>query len=390
MQRIPVVSKKAVAGKRVLMRVDFDVAIEGGIIREDYRIRANMSSIELVLVAGGYPRLIAHMGRPGGARVDVLSMAHIGAYCEKILKRKVIFVRDPFNESARRRYQDSHEILLFENIRFWQGEEKNDRDFAYMLAEWGEAYINEAFANCHRAHASMDMLARILPAYAGLHLEKEIRNLGAVMKSPKRPFVAVLGGAKLETKLPLITRFVRRADAVLIGGALANTLLSARGFSMGKSTIERDAVLFSSPALKSKRIILPQDVIIVDTFERGSWPRVVAIDKVPQDVYVGDIGPKTIVHFSEILQKAAMIVWNGPLGYTELVQCREGTEKIAEVITKSAAFTLIGGGDSIAAVSRAKMLNKFSFVSTGGGAMLEFLAGKRLPGLEALKVTKKQ
>lgn len=385
MPRIPVVSKKAVAGKRVLMRVDFDVAIESGTITEDFRIQANMPSMRFVLASGGFLRLVAHRGRPNGVRQDEFSLAPIAAYCEKFLKRKVIFIRDPFDAVTMQKYGDSREVLLFENIRFWKEEEKNDLDFAQKIARWGEVYVNEAFANSHRAHASVDALARILPAYAGLHLAEEIHTITALLQKSKHPFVVVLGGAKLETKLPLITRFVRHADAVLVGGMLANTLLAARGYPMGKSKVERDATLLSSPALKSKKIILPQDVTIIDAFTREAGARTVAIDKVPQDMYVGDIGPKTALEFAKIISKAATIIWNGPLGYAELAQCRKGTATIAKAITESGAFSVIGGGDSIEALGQLKMLNKFSFISTGGGAMLEFLSGKKLPGIEALK-----
>lgn len=390
MPRIPVVSKKVVAGKRILMRVDFDIAIEKGIITEDFRIQANMPSMRFVLASGGLLRLVSYRGRPNGARQDEFSLAPIAAYCEKFLKRRVIFIRDPLDEATLQKYGDSQEVLLFENIRFWKEEEKNDLQFAQRIARWGEVYVNEAFANCHRSHALVEAITHILPSYVGFHFAEEIHNLTALLQKPTHPFVVVLGGAKLETKLPLITRFVRRADAVLVGGMLANTLLAARGYSMGKSKVERDATLLSSPALKSKKIILPQDVTIVDTFERDARVRTVARDKVPQDVYVGDIGHKAAFEFAEIIKNAATIVWNGPLGYAEIAQCRKGTATIAKAIAASGAFSVIGGGDSIEALGRLKMLNKFSFISTGGGAMLEFLSGKKLPGIEALKAKNKK
>lgn len=378
------VKEAALGGKRVIIRTDFDVSFRDGKIEEDFRIRANLETIQLVLHSGGRARIVAHRGRPKGKKQEAFSMRPIARRLSRLLKRKVVVVDDPFQESEYLRYDHSSDILVFENIRFWPEEEKNSVSLARGLARWGDLYVNEAFASSHRDHASMVALARLLPAYAGLHFIKEIQCLSDVFEHLKRPLVAVLGGAKLETKLPLIRRFLKEADYVLIGGALANTLLFLQGREVGKSVVDHDTVM-PRAMLSDKKLCLPVDVVTTRTMKSGSGVRMTKTDNVATDEYIVDIGSETTRIFSDIAKKAGTIVWNGPLGYTEEKQSAQGTRTFAQAMAKGKAFTVVGGGDSIAVLNRYKLLKHFSFVSTGGGAMLEFLAGKKLVALEALK-----
>ena len=378
------IKEASLGGKRVIVRTDFDVAFRDGKIDEDFRIRANVETLQLILHSGGRVRMITHRGRPEGRKQAALSIRPIATHLSRLLRRSVVVVDNPFDESAYIRHDDSSDILIFENIRFWPGEEKNDVLFERWLAKWGDLYVNEAFASSHRSHASMTALARLLPAYAGLHLMKEVGCLSSIFENPERPIVAILGGAKLETKLPLIRRFLKEADYVLIGGALANTLFSLRGFTVGKSVADHNVVM-PKAMFSNKKLYLPSDVVATRTLKSDSGIRRTEADHVSPDEYIVDIGPKTIRIFSDIAAKAGTIVWNGPLGYVEEKKSAEGTRKFAQAVAKMKAFKVVGGGDSIAVLSRYKLLRHFSFVSTGGGAMLEFLAGKKLPGLEALK-----
>ncbi len=335
-------------GTRVILRADFDVSIRHGRIEDDSRLRACIPTIRYILAKEGALRIIAHLGRPGGKLQKNLTLEPVALRLARLLRKKVVLVRNPFGTARKKRLARSPYILLFENIRFSPGEEKNDADMAHQMAEWGDIYINEAFAESHRVHSSVVALAKILPAYAGLNLEKEVRALTRVMQSPRRPVVIIIGGVKLETKLPMVQKFLRDADQVLVGGAVANALLG-----------------------KPRPVARPKLILPIDGSGRT----------VPYE----DIGPKTIRLFAEILVDAKTIVWNGPLGRAEKPRFARGTKAIALVLQKSRAFTVVGGGDTIAALKKYKLLRGFDHVSLGGGAMLEFLAGKKLPALEILK-----
>lgn len=329
-------------GTRVIVRADFDVAIKSGKVADDFRIRKVMPTLKYLLQKGASLRIISHLDRPGGKKVSGLSMAPVRRHLQGLLKKEIIFIADPLSEKAFAEFNSSRQILFFENIRFWPGEEKNDPKFAKKLARWGDIYVNEAFADSHRAHASITQIAKYLPSFAGLNLEKELFYLGKMLKSPKRPYVAAIGGIKLETKLPLVKKFLREADGVLLGSGLGR---------FGKSG--------------AKNLYAPLDYIT---------------DKKGNNV---DIGPKTISRFTELVKDAKTVVWNGPLGNTP--NFPRGTQAFAKAVGHLSAVKIVGGGDTILALEKYGLLRNFTHVSAGGGAMLEFLAGKKLPGIEALR-----
>lgn len=368
-------------GTRVLVRADFDVSVRKGRIISDYRIKKILPTLAAILKKGGLVRLVSHLGRPGGRKKAELSMRPVAKHLARLLKQKIIFISDPFDRKLLKKYYDSPRIVFFENIRFWPGEEKNDRRLARGLARWGDIYVNESFASSHRSHASMVSLPQILPSFAGLQLQTELRYLGVFLRRSPRPFVAVLGGIKLETKLPLVRKFLTYADRILIGGAIANSIFRAKGLNTGKSLVEPFVDL---EMLKSRKIFLPFDVAVSLAVETRGPRRITPLGGVRENEYIIDIGPESISKFISLLKGAKAIVWNGPLGHTPYFS--GGTLRFARALAKIKEFTVIGGGDTVAALERAGIAEKkFSHVSTGGGAMLEFLAGKKLPGIEVLK-----
>ncbi len=370
-------------GMPVLVRADCDVAITKGKIQDDFRINAFLPALRLLARRGARIRIIAHRGRPGGKSDLQMSLAPVGRFLASILGRRVRFISDPLSESVLKKYCESDDILLFENLRFWPGEENNNPTFARAIARWGEMYVNEAFADCHRLHASIVALPRLLPSYAGPYLVAEIAALKQVMEHPARPLIAVFGGAKSETKFPLIRRFLRDADKVLVGGALANALFAAQGKNVGKSSAGK--VSGSARALiTNKNLALPSDVLAADALGRDAIWRVRSSDSVNTGEYIADIGPASRKMFTKIIGDAKTIVWNGPMGYAEVPAFARGTKAIADAMRKSAGLTVVGGGDTIAFLSRRHLTRGFSHLSTGGGAMLAFLSGEKLPGIEAL------
>jgi len=369
---------------RVLIRIDGDVAMKGNRISDDFRIKQALPTIKAVLRHGGRIRIISHRGRPHGSPVPSLTQRPISLCLSRLLKKKIVFVKDPFNEAVFKKFDESSNILFFENIRFWKGEEENDVLFARMLARWGDICINDAFANSHRDHASVLALARELPSYAGINLEKEVLTLERVIVSPERPLVAILGGAKLETKVPLIKRFLVSADHVLIGGAIANTLLVAQGYGVGKSLVDKEKGS-SVKLLLSKKLHLPSDVIVTKSLSSSSSMRSCDVNDVAPDEYIVDIGPKTLKRFSALLAMSGMVVWNGPMGFAEMPAFAKGTTHLASAIRRTHAFKIIGGGDTIALLRTYHVLRGFTYVCTGGGAMLEFLSGKKLSPIEVLR-----
>ena len=369
---------------RVIIRIDGDVAMEGKRITDDFRIRAALPTIKSALRHGSLVRIISHRGRPHGVVTPSLTQQPAALCLSRLLKKKIVFVKDPLSATAFRKLNSSPDILFFENIRFWKGEEENSVTFARMLARWGDIYINDAFANCHRNHASMLALAAALPSYAGMNLAQEVETLGRVMTNPEHPFVALLGGAKIETKVPLIKRFLESADHVLIGGAIANTLFAAMGLDVGMSLVDEKKAEITR-LLSHKNLHIPTDVVVTKSLSSSSSARICSRDAVTSDEYIVDIGPETIKKFSSFFAGSSMIVWNGPVGFAELPDFAQGTRDIAKAMQRVPAFKLVGGGDTIALLRAYHALRGFSYVSTGGGAMLEFLAGKKLPVIEALK-----
>ncbi len=378
------------AGKKALVRVDFNVPqADDGHITDDARIRAALPTINYLLEKGAAVILMSHLGRPKGGPDPKYSMRVTADHLATLISAPVEFVdavTGPAAEAAAAALQPGA-VLVLENTRFDSRETKNDKAMAQELAKLGDVFVNDAFGSAHRAHASTAGVAEYLPAVAGFLMQKELDYLGTALETPTRPFVAIMGGAKISDKIGVIESLIEKVDAILIGGGMANTFLAAEGFAMGKSLVETD-VLATARTLMEKGagiIHLPVDLRVADTFAADANQKVVSITDVPADWMALDIGPATIAHFSNRLAGARTVVWNGPMGVFEFPAFAQGTVAIAEILAGLRnATTIIGGGDSAAAVRQAGVEDKMSHVSTGGGASLEFLEGQELPGVALL------
>jgi len=385
-----------VAGKRALVRVDFNVPLDAeGRITDDTRIRAALPTIEYLLDHGAAVVLMSHLGRPDGKVVDKLRMAPVAERLSEQLRRPVQVASDsigPQVEEQARALQPG-QVLLLENLRFHKEEEKNDATYARQLAALGDLYVNDAFGTAHRAHASTEGVTHFLPGVAGFLMEKEINFLGAALENPRRPFVAVIGGAKVSDKIAVLERLITLADTILIGGGMANTFLKAEGNEIGDSLYEEGKLDVARNLLAQARqrgigFLLPVDVVIADRFAADANHKVVASNQVPAGWRILDIGPATLDQFRTALAGAQTIVWNGTVGVAEMPAFARGTNALIEILaerTRAGATTIIGGGDSAAAVEQANAAEKMTHVSTGGGASLEFLEGRTLPGVAALQ-----
>lgn len=381
-------------GKRVLVRVDFNVPIEGGQITDDTRIRAAVPTIQYILQR--QPKaviLMSHLGRPKGGPDPKYSLAPVAPALARLLGKEVQFVEATIGEAAEKAvaHLPNGGVLLLENTRFYPGEEQNDLDLAQQMAKFGDVFVNDAFGSAHRAHSSTEGVARYLPAVSGLLMEKEIDYLSTALESPKRPFVAILGGAKVSDKIAVIEAFLSKVDRLLIGGGMANTFFKAKGFEVGKSLVE-DGVLDTARELIESggdKLVLPVDAVIGDSFNNDAQRQAIPIEQgVPAGWAIYDIGPVSVEAFKQQMKDAKTIVWNGPMGVFEMPNFAKGTFAIAQALaeqTKNGAVTIIGGGDSAAAVEQSGVANQITHISTGGGASLEMLEGKALPGVVALK-----
>ncbi|MBI3538303.1 MAG: phosphoglycerate kinase [Chloroflexi bacterium] len=376
-----------VKNKRALVRVDFNVPLDKGKVTDDTRIVAALPTINYLIAQGAKIILCSHLGRPKG-KDQTLSLRPVAARAQQLLGTRVEFVADCIGQPVERVVEgmDVGNVVLLENVRFYPDEEKNDATFAKKLAAAGDIFVNDAFGAAHRAHASTEGVTHFLPSVAGLLMEKELNYLGAALANPARPFIAILGGAKVSDKIAVIENLLPKVDALLIGGGMANTFLSASGLNVGQSLLEADKIETAKNLLAQAgaKIILPTDVVIANKFDANAESQTVAVDAIPNDWRVLDIGPRTLDSFGQILSGAKTVVWNGPLGVFEFPAFARGTIEIANRLAQLSATTIIGGGDSAAAVERAGVAKKMTHISTGGGAALEFLEGKILPGVAAL------
>ena len=387
------VSDMDLAGKKVLLRCDFNVPQDKatGEITSDKRIVASLPTIQYLLDHGADVIACSHLGKPKGEWKESLTLAPVAKRLSELLGKPVIFAKDIVGEDAKAKAAalQPGEILLLENLRFEKGEEKNDPEFAKQLASLADVYVSDAFGTVHRAHASTAGVAAYLPAYAGLLVEKELSVMGKALENPKRPFVAILGGAKVSDKIGVIQNLLDKADTIMIGGGMAYTFLKAMGYSVGDSLLEADKVDFAREMIeqaqkKNVMFLLPVDTAIHTKFENTDEFMTVDVSMIP-DGYMGlDIGPQTVELFSAAIRQAGTIVWNGPMGVFEFSAFSAGTEAVAKAVAESDAITIVGGGDSAAAVEKLGYADRMTHISTGGGASLEFLEGKDLPGVACL------
>ena len=377
-----------VADKNVLVRVDFNVPVERGEIEDDTRIKAALPTIQYLLDHHAGVILTSHLGRPGGERVAELSLKPVAEHLGKLLDKKVIFVDDCLGAEAAEAAAalEPGEIILLENTRFYPGEKGNDPAMARKLASLADLFINDAFGTAHREHASNVGVASYLPSAAGFLLEKEIEYLDKAVEEPDRPFVAILGGAKVSGKIKVIRNLLKKTDHILIGGGMANTFFLAQGIKVGDSLVEKDAVETASEILESagEKMMLPVDLVIAEEFSAEAKHKIIPTGDVQEGWQILDIGPETVDKFAEIIQSAGTVVWNGPMGVFEFSAFAKGTFNLTRVVAESDAVTIIGGGDSASAVRKAGLADQIDHISTGGGASLQMLQGAELPGLEAL------
>lgn len=380
------------AGKRVLVRVDFNVPMDKGVITDDTRIIKALPTIKYLINEGAKVILATHLGRPKGKFTEEYSVKPVAQYLSSLLGQEVLYAGDCGGEESIRLAGEMKpgQIAILENTRFYPGEEKNDPEMSRSLAKLADVYVNDAFGAAHRAHASTEGVTHYLPAVAGFLMEKEIAVLSGVLNNPQSPFLAILGGAKVSDKIPVMKSLIGKVDALLVGGGMANTLLKAAGMDMGKSLVEDEVINEASSILKlaekeNVRVLLPQDVVLAQQLKAEAETKVTLVDAIPAEWMALDIGPKTVDAYIEMINKASTILWNGPLGVYEIEQFAQGTNKIADAVANSQAKTVIGGGDVVAAVEKAGLADRIYHISTGGGASLEFLEGRELPGIEALQ-----
>lgn len=381
-----------VAGKKVLVRVDFNVPMKDGKINDDTRMVKALPTIKYLQEQKAKTILVTHLGRPKGKVVPEMTVKPIVEHLSQLLGEEVLYARDCGGEDSRQVAEEMKEgqVLLLENARFYTEEEKNDPKMAEALARLADLYVNDAFGTAHRAHASTEGVAHHLPAVAGFLMEKEIEALSSAVDNPQKPFAAILGGAKVSDKISVMQNLLGKVDYLLVGGGMANTFLKAAGYETGKSLIEPEKLEVAQEILAEAKtsgveVILPVDVVAADKFAEDASSQVVDVNSIPAQAMALDLGPATLKVFAEVINKAKTIVWNGPLGVYEFPKFAAGTNETARIVAEAEAKTIIGGGDVVAAVEKAGVAEKIYHISTGGGASLEFLEGKSLPGIVALQ-----
>ena len=379
-------------GKRVLIRVDFNVPLKNGVVTDNTRIKAALPTVQYILEQGASLVVMSHFGRPKGQKNPDFSMAPIAKEFEKLLGRPVKLAPDVIGPEVEAEVKalKPGEVLLLENVRFYKEEEANDPEFAKTLASYGDIYCNDAFGTAHRAHASTEGVSHYLPSYAGFLIEKEVKFMAPLLENPEKPFVAIIGGSKVSSKITVLESLVKTCDTIVIGGGMAYTFLSVLGNKIGKSLFEPDYVDTAKAFLekakeKGVKVILPVDNVCAKEFSENAEPILVDSDNIIDDLMGMDIGPKTVALITDALKDAKSVVWNGPMGVFEFDAFAKGTEAVAKALAASNATTVVGGGDSVAAINKFGLASKISHVSTGGGASLEFLEGKTLPGIKALE-----
>ncbi|MDC3416178.1 phosphoglycerate kinase [Aquibacillus salsiterrae] len=380
-----------VKGKKVFCRVDFNVPMADGEVTDDTRIRAALPTIQYLVEQGAKVILSSHLGRPKGQVVEELRLDAVAKRLSELLNQTVTKTDEVFGPEVDKALAELNDgnVLLIENVRFHPGETKNDPELAKEFAKMGDLYVNDAFGAAHRAHASTAGVAEHLPAAAGFLLEKELEVLGKALSNPERPFTAIIGGAKVKDKIGVIENLLDKVDNLIVGGGLAYTFVKAKGYEIGKSLLEEDKIDLAKEFMqkaeeKGVNFVLPVDVIVADDFSNDANKNEVDIDSIPADWEALDIGPKTREKYADIVKGSKLVIWNGPMGVFELDAFANGTKAVADALAKTEGYTVIGGGDSAAAVEKFDYADKMDHISTGGGASLEFMEGKVLPGVAAL------
>ena len=394
MAEIQTIESMQPAGKRVIVRVDFNVPLKDGVVTDDTRIRAALPTINYLLQAGAKVILMSHLGRPKGEGYEeAFSLAPVAKYLATMVDAPVVFATDTVGEDAQAKIaaMEPGQIVLLENLRFDKREKKNNEEFCKELAALADEYVNDAFGAAHRAHASTAGIAAFLPAYAGFLMSKEVNTLTGMLDEPKRPFVAILGGSKVSDKIKVIDALISKCDTLIIGGGMCFTFLMAQGKAVGTSLKEEDWVERAGEMLKKAEaagvsLLLPVDVVCADKFAEDAATKIASVDEIPEDMMGLDVGPETAKIYAEAIAGAKTVFWNGPMGVFEMAAFEAGTKEVAlAVAANKEADTIIGGGDSVAAVNKFDLADQMTFISTGGGASMELVQGEQLPGVVALQ-----